>query len=200
MQINPIFSCGVGSDKLLDLIPKAREIFIKNKENLREEALGFRTSLGEYININPEVSQEDDENTISLKEAILPKAKDYIKSCGYNPEKYTYKINIWLNEQEKGYFQKLHCHYGANVSGCYYVDIPKNSGQIIFINNIFNVNPLGIFDIEEYTNLNSSSWTLNAEEGDIYFWRSDLYHEVPAQNFEGIRRSIAFDVIVDGLK
>jgi hypothetical protein len=34
------------------------------------------------------------------------------------------------------------------------------------------------------------------KEGEVFFWKSDLEHEVPPTDFKGVRRSIAFDIIV----
>jgi uncharacterized protein (TIGR02466 family) len=88
-----------------------------------------------------------------------------------------------------------HVHYGFQISGCFYVDVPKNSGGIMF-SNPESLMPFGSSRVQTYTMFNSATWRMNPEEGDMYFWRSDLRHQVLSESFIGVRRSIAFDISV----
>jgi uncharacterized protein (TIGR02466 family) len=198
MQINAIFTIGVGVDKLLECVKPARKVFAKNENGFITSILcpNMRTSLKSF-DMPPDVTHKESAELDKIKDAIKIKALDFLKTCGYKTEQYKCELsNIWLNEMHSHSYHKAHYHYGPNISGCFYVDVPKDSGPIVFSHSALNVDTLNIIEIDNYNQLNSSTWSFIPEEGDVYFWKSDLLHEVPQTNFEGIRRSIAFDISI----
>jgi uncharacterized protein (TIGR02466 family) len=198
MHLNPIFSVCVGVDDLSEHLASAREVFIENKKMFKPSVLdsGVRTTLEHYVYPQTHYHKESKKLDI-VKEAILLKASDFVKTCGYKADAYQCVFsNIWLNEMEKHSSHKPHYHYGANISGCFYIDIPDNTSQIVFSHNYLAVDTLNIFGVDTYTPANASNWGFVPKEGEVFFWKSDVQHEVPPTDFEGVRRSIAFDIIV----
>jgi uncharacterized protein (TIGR02466 family) len=199
MRVHNIFSIGIGVESASEMLPTAKKLFVDNSDKFLPATNnpGLITTLGSYFK-NATVNHTKNEDTDLLEKFILSQAQEYISFCGYKGNKYKYEIAMWLNEMKSGAVHNLHHHYGYTISGCYYVDLPKNSNIINFSHTSLNANSLGQAEINEYTPYSASSWTFNPREGDLYLWKSDLYHEVPGLTFDGVRRTIAFDVsIVD---
>jgi uncharacterized protein (TIGR02466 family) len=199
MEINAIFVTGIGVVSEPNSLKLAQKIFAENKNTLMPSTKSkhFNTSLNQYYlgkaNIR-KFSNEDDVN--QLKQIIKTNAFKYLEMIGYDVHKIDLEvINFWLNEMQNESFHVSHNHYGFNLSGTYYVEVPQNSGSILFTNPS-NVNTCASLPVKEYTPLNSEIWTLNPKEGDMFFWKSDLMHSVPLIKFDGIRRSIAFDILI----
>jgi uncharacterized protein (TIGR02466 family) len=199
MQINPIFSINIGTDSLAEHLPIARELFADNKDNFKYITTGTntKTTLENYY--VDTVKHRKDKKFNIIQNDILAKAKEYAASLGYATDTFKFNIkNIWLNEMTTNSCHNLHYHYGAHISGCFYVDIPKDSGNIVFSHTCLSVDTLEMLGVQQYTPANSVTWKFEPKEGDIFFWKSTLQHEVPLSKFNGIRRCIAFDIDFTG--
>jgi len=135
-------------------------------------------------------------NSEPLKEFICTCAIEFAKAIGYSAELYEPSANIWINEMTSGSHHKLHNHYGMNFSGCFYIEVPENSGHITFQTLLerYDRSPL---DAKEYTVFNSGSWTVGVEKGDLLMWESFLQHQVKPTTYEGVRLCLGFDVIMN---
>lgn len=112
---------------------------------------------------------------------------------------YKYTIsNMWINVNRKGDFNSLHCHPEAHMSGCFYINVPENSGGIqfrcpnLFVNSHLhrNINS----EIEKLFNF-SPQWNIPKPlEGGMIFFPSYLYHTVVNNNSNEDRISIAFNL------
>jgi uncharacterized protein (TIGR02466 family) len=199
MKLEPMFVVDIGTDKDVESLDTARKIFKENKNlfSSTTERQNFSTTLNTYYSEKANIPNYKNSADIKkLKKSIKQKSNSYLELCGYDTDKFCLKvINIWLNEMHSASKHDPHSHYGPNISGCYYVDIPKNCGPIIFTTPL-QINTCAAAAIKDYTFFNSCAWRFFPEEGDMYFWKSNLIHEVPFSKFEGIRRSIAFDVVI----
>jgi uncharacterized protein (TIGR02466 family) len=198
MDIFPIFAIGLGIQKSPEGLPFARKMFTENKKMLKSvsNVPGHLTTLSGYKRNTIIVTHKDTTNLRNIKRLIYTHALNFFAGCGYDTTKYDLEVvNIWLNEMRNICEHKAHNHYGYQISGCFYVDMPKNTGDILFINNDKNV-AYGMVDSKTYTVYNSMTWRMTPEEGDMYFWRSDVLHQVLSSEFSGVRRSIAFDINV----
>jgi uncharacterized protein (TIGR02466 family) len=125
---------------------------------------------------------------------IIECAKQFCTELGYATELYDFKVcSIWINEMTANSVHQPHNHYGVNFSGCFYVKMPLNAGGISFQSALMRVDK-GFLEIKEQTIYNSLNWGTTPQEGDLLMWESYLMHTVPSTDFEGVRRSIAFDV------
>ena len=201
MDIFPISAIGLGVQKAPEGLPFARKMFIENEKMLKAvpNTPGHLTTLSGYKRNTTIVTHKDTTNFRNIKKLIYTHAFNFFAGCGYDTTKYDLEVvNLWLNEMRdiKNICEHdIHSHYGYQISGCFYVDMPKNTGGILFINNDINV-AYSAIDIKTYTIYNSRTWCINPEEGDMYFWRSDVAHQVLSSEFSGVRRSIAFDINV----
>ena len=176
----------------------ARKLFTENKDILKAHPSepNHLTTLFGYKKNTVIVKHKETSNLKGFKELVYKNALNFFASCGYDTIENDIEVtNLWLNEMKPGGNHKRHLHYGYQISGCFYVDLPKNAGNIMFTNHENN-KPLGGTSVKEYTVYNSTTWRISPEEGDMYFWRSDLEHQVLDEKFDGVRRSIAFDISV----
>jgi len=198
MQLNSIFSVDIGCASLVEHLPLARELFAENKDSLTPipDNVGLKTSLKDYLS-HATVNHQDSAKIDILKDAILGKGYEYAVALGYGDNVHKLKVdNLWFNEMESGSTHPAHAHYGPIISGCFYVDMPENCNPIKFSHPHLYLDTLHKMGINRFTQSNSTNWTVNPMEGDILLWKSDLQHEAPKAEFEGVRRSIAFDIVV----
>lgn len=201
MELNVIFATAIGTTKHPELIDSSREWFRcvpMNAVNTPEADGTFISSLEDYgAGGDSMASIPDGPGLHSFKEVVLKNARLFLENCGYDVDKYNlYVDNIWLNEMVSGSYHVMHSHYGKVVSGCFYVDVPKNSGGVVFTGPLSRIDKSNI-KVKNYTIFNSGEWTVNPEPGSMLMWESYLIHEVPKTSFNGIRRSIAFDVAME---
>ena len=100
---------------------------------------------------------------------------------------------MWINVNKKNDWNAIHSHGQYNLSGTYYVKVPKDSGQIVFrdprpsaISNLFMVNT---FDKGEFRKVKTI-------EGLLILFPSYLDHFVEPSDADEDRISISFDVVV----
>ena len=196
-MIQPIFAIGVGITEGQEHLEYARSLFVAHKDKLTSvpESNGFDTTLEDYVGEDTsKVEFAAEVKDTAFGKFILSSALDYLKAQGFDIDKHEYELkNLWLNEMVSGSSHRVHSHSGYNVSGCFYVDVPDNASKISF-EGFLNRFDKKFLPIQEYTFFNSDTWTLAMAEGQLGCWNSYLRHFVPEQKFEGIRRSIAFDV------
>jgi hypothetical protein len=87
---------------------------------------------------------------------------------------YNLKIgDVWTNICYPNCIGGKHMHSGeARISGCYYIDIPENSGSLEF----------------------ETGEIIYPKAGEIYWWSSDKIHWTNKNNSDKNRYSIAFNL------
>lgn len=196
-MINVLFATGVGYESYPELIQPALRVFEKYKEHMRNSAdeEGFSTSLTEYNSRMPSViTYIQDPDIVAIKTAIVSGAQAYFGGLGFDVDKYDFEVcNLWMNEMLSHSVHKVHAHYGYDISGCFYVEVPADSGLVL----LHSKGESGFsrpFRTDGSTMFNAIRQVLKPTAGDMLFWPSDLKHEVPASSFTGIRRTMAFDL------
>ena len=124
-----------------------------------------------------------------------PLVKEIIECCKHIPLniKEIRIPQLWVNVNKRGDWNTIHQHGGQfNLSGTYYVKVPKDSGRIVFrdprpsaIGNVFVNNK---FDKGEFKNV-------NIMEGLLMIWPSYLDHFVEPSQTDEERISISFDIL-----
>jgi hypothetical protein len=87
-------------------------------------------------------------------------------------------MDIWVNYSVPGSSNASHNHQGTHVAGCWYLDIPEDSGTIQFETG------------EEFL----------PEAGDLLYWDARLYHWVNENKSKQDRISIAFSIFIRDFK
>jgi uncharacterized protein (TIGR02466 family) len=196
MQITPVFSVGIGRAKAIDLLPAARQLFADNRDSISLSDNGLRTTLRTY-NSKQDCAELKNQDALSgIKQAIKKNAIAFYDGLGFDTDKLEFEVvNVWLNEMGAGSTHPTHCHYGFQLSGCFYVDVPKGS-DIIKVYTPIKSLERGGNPSKTYNQFNSEFYAVGIEEGDMVFWESLIMHDVPPLEFDGIRRSIAFDLSI----
>ena len=123
-----------------------------------------------------------------------PLVKEITEFCKYLPLdiKQIHIPQLWVNVNKKGNWNIIHQHGQYDLSGTYYVKVPKDSGRLVFrdprlaaIGNKFMINR---FDNGEFKNV-------NVMEGMLGIWPAYLDHFVEPSNTDEERISISFDII-----
>jgi uncharacterized protein (TIGR02466 family) len=98
-------------------------------------------------------------------------------------------IHSWANVNEKGNWNLIHNHPGTDLSGVYYVKVPKNSGEILFFDprKLDNVNAA----FEEQPKIIGS----HPVEGNLFLFPPYLEHMVTPSESDETRISIAFNIV-----
>jgi len=103
--------------------------------------------------------------------------------------------NIWININRYKDFNIQHIHPFSKLSGAFYIKIPSNSGNLIFVNDYPIENFISFLNINEYNQYNSPSWSFEPEENILYLFPSWLKHYVNPNLSEQERISISFNLI-----
>ena len=194
-----LFPVAVYTDKNPLLISNGLNLF-KNWKKLptNYSQPNFATTLTDYdpsgaLISNNITSTEDGKILIEfIKESVFKFLKENNQSSTYEIE----VVNMWLNEMYSDSVHLKHNHFGYTLSGVFYVETPPPSNKIEFYSLADDIGVQKILKTEKWTPTNSSSWWIPVEAGTICIFPSYLKHGVPLEKFEGIRRSIAFDILL----
>jgi len=164
---------------------KKLHLITKNKKQVK------KSNVGGYH--SPDLSKDEKEFQEFLEE-ITNEANSLIKHYGFNNELIV--SNFWLNVNGYKDYNETHTHPGSILSGVYYVDVPKNSGEIIFENGEKNL--ISSFwnnlTVKNYTPLNSVKHLYKPKNNLLLIFPSWLSHYVlPNLNEKQKRLSISFN-------
>jgi uncharacterized protein (TIGR02466 family) len=124
-------------------------------------------------------------------------AREYIQLLGYDYKCYI-EITSWLQfNQPNSYFVR-HDHYGAFISGCVYLQIPENSGNILYHNPLETRRVSNTFFEKikaEENDYNFSHITYTPVVGEMIIFESWLQHTVQQNMSNENRISIGFNIV-----
>ena len=198
MELQPIYALTIAKFDASEFVEYGKSLFDGQIEltSTKGEA-SYKTSIEYYdsgrTNSVPFLNSEP------LREFICECSVEFATTLGYLTEPYEPSASIWINEMTSGSHHKLHNHYGTNFSGCFYIEVPENSGFISFQTLLERYDKAPI-DIREYTLFNSGTWTVETKKGDLLMWESFLQHQVKPTVYEGKRLCLGFDVIMNRKK
>ena len=148
----------------------------KEKSVRKSNRGGWQSELykpeGEFEPLIKEITEFCKHLPLNIKEIIIPQ--------------------LWVNVNKRNDWNLIHQHGQYDLSGTYYVKVPKDSGRLVFrdprpaaIGNKFMINR---FDKGEFKNV-------NVMEGMLGIWPAYLDHFVEPSNTDEERISISFDII-----
>jgi uncharacterized protein (TIGR02466 family) len=106
-------------------------------------------------------------------------------------------VSMWININQKGNYNKCHCHPGATLSGVFWIKTPDNCGNLVLRSDK---------DYSEHELLDSiseglpekynyySSFVFTPKEGSMVLFPSHILHDVEMNESESDRISIAFNL------
>ena len=105
---------------------------------------------------------------------------------------YNSEIVYWININGFGHANRKHMHPNSILSGCVYLKVPKDSGNIIFNPNLANEYFFNSFT-ECNNDITSNETTFFPEEKKVIIFPAFLPHSVGKNNSNEDRISIAFN-------
>tara|TARA_B100000482_G_scaffold78052_1_gene55403 strand:- start:208 stop:783 length:576 start_codon:yes stop_codon:yes gene_type:complete len=112
----------------------------------------------------------------------------------FNPKiSNVYGLELWANINDRYSYNNAHTHPGSDLSGVYYVKVPKKDcGNINFIDPRPALSHGNSFIVERYTG--GESTPRFPIEGNMYIFPSSLPHEVGMNRTDEDRISISFNL------
>lgn len=139
-----------------------------------------------------------------LKEFIWQSILDYNKFVGFDPiNMETTRLGVvWGNINGKYSYHEQHIHPNSFLSGVYYVNAPKGSGNINFIDPRNSIRSVEMEPNREQPLTDPLRRVIEVEpqDGMLLLFPSWLGHEVQQNLTENDRVSIAFNLIPDYIK
>lgn len=122
--------------------------------------------------------------------------REYLKLLGYN-EKCYIEVTSWLQFNQPGSYFVRHDHYGALMSAVLYIDVPENSGDIVFHNPLETRRMTDTFFVKikkEENEYNFNHVTYKPIVGEMLVFESWLHHTVQQNRSTENRISIGINI------
>ena len=127
---------------------------------------------------------------------------DYIEAYDLDELSNPKLSGLWFNINKKKDFNKSHIHLGGETNpsfaAAYYLKVPKNSGNINFINPdpFFPMNPLLSKKFKFGNSFNSLEYWVAPKEMDLIIFPASLFHYVEPNLSDEERISLSFNIIL----
>lgn len=136
---------------------------------------------------------------LPLLKFINTEIRKYLDVLGYNPKCYV-EITSWLQFNQPGSDFVRHDHYGAIVSGVVYLQVPENSGDILFHNPLEARRCTQAFFQRvrgQENDYNFNHVKVPSIKGEMLIFESWLQHTVQENKSKENRISVGFNIWVD---
>jgi uncharacterized protein (TIGR02466 family) len=197
MEIYQFFPTMIAKESHPEFLEDSRKLFEKHKDFFEIVREGYLTTLSRYESQwwnETSVDIINDELNSPLVQTILVDCEKYLTGIGFFTDQVELYIkSMWMNKTVNDGKVDPHTHGGAIVSGCYYIDVPKNAPPIDF-GNPLNVHRYAKLPIREQNPLISSSVSIFPTSGDLLMWHSFVEHSVTPTQCYDERTVIAFDI------
>ena len=162
--------------------------YIPNQTSPMDNNIGWTFWRKMHLNNPINLTELPNTEIVQLCNWIQNETNSYAKHFNSSED---YTVNdAWLNVYHKNDFQEPHFHPGYDFSAVYYVQIPENSGSLVFENPLLGYEMRPIKTKIE-TTLNQTSVFYRPIEGQLLIFRSNLRHGVLPHANEIPRISIA---------
>lgn len=180
----------------------ANDLDIDTTKILKELKESFETSGYKYLTDgDPNVSLVglnksilEDKKFKNIKIVIEKEFKKYVEDVLRYENKFKITTS-WITKSEPNQESNYHNHNNCMFSGVLYLKANENSGGIDFLN--FENNRF-LLKAKDYNVFNGRNYTLDAKEGRILFFPSEVYHKILKNRSLEDRYSLAFNFIPIG--
>jgi len=139
-----------------------------------------------------------DTSNDSYYKQIVDITIDTVKTVAENYGVYTDDVQCtdsWLNVSDKNSFQEYHLHSNNHFSAVYYINVPENSGNIVFRSAETQTDMFPLPATKE-TLANGKSFIVEPRAGDLLIFRSNVLHMVTINESDDPRVTMAMNFIV----
>jgi len=138
-----------------------------------------------------------------LVDIINARLKKVGRDYGFGAASSGLKVtSMWANVNPKGCSNALHSHQSPSgmpnplvLSGCYYIEVPFNSGEFV-LHDFSRPMRYLMLPFQEPNLINSFTIKLTPKEGNLFFFPAWMEHSVDENNSYDERISIAFNVAI----
>jgi len=132
-----------------------------------------------------------------LKKDLQTITLNFINQLGYLSDEVVIN-DCWVNITQKGATLPTHYHANSYISGNYFVNYdPKVDTRLQFLNDRYDRSTAPVIQLKRHptnnTVYNMPSMNINAEEGQILIWRSQLWHGFKKPNEGNNRVTLSFN-------
>ena len=192
MTVLPLFSSPV--------FHNTYELNTSEVELIKNETFKPNTHLDGYVS--------DDKDILSKYPNLSNIAHKHIQYSLYNQDCFSivsdikYKVlSSWVNKHPPKHSAHRHTHKNCMFTGVLYVDIPDNSGRLIFdVPMSVPTWTTGTIEprVSNYTLYNSKGWYLPCKTGMCVLFPSHPQHHVTENESNHDRYTIAFNIVLEG--
>ena len=188
-MLNNIFSIFLYEKKFNLNLNLMKKIILKNKKiNKGVEISNCNGWQSNGFTTPPPAVHSDFKN---LFDNIDKCVGDILNKIQY--EKKLKLANYWFNVNGLGSFNRPHSHFGA-ISGVFYITVPKNSGNIVFMNpvNLDGYLP----EVKNFNEHTSTTWNYLPKENYCLLFPPHLKHYVEPNMNKQARISLSFNYVI----
>jgi len=143
----------------------------------------------------------NDSNLKLFLDYVYNQCDNFLKFQRIDYKRYTYKPYITFNRINKDGYHKLHAHPNCIISGCFYLDIPVNSSNILFKDprdyHKYYQLEYNLNDGQGDANCLNPDIIKEVKTGDFLMWNSWLEHEVLPNKIDLPRTTLVFNISVN---
>lgn len=186
-NIIDIFKVGVYKTNIIDkniekylygvLKDTSSFVFKSNKGGLQTKPI---------LDINEEIN----------KKLFITPAINFCKQMGLSKNIKIQTESFWINVNKKGSYNSLHNHLPNSISGVYYLNVPKNSGRLVFCNKFDYKKDASFFCDTDISSYYKTHYYITPQKDDLFLFQSDLNHFVEPNHSNKQRISISFNINV----
>tara|TARA_A100000172_G_scaffold80801_2_gene71443 strand:- start:3 stop:572 length:570 start_codon:yes stop_codon:yes gene_type:complete len=103
-------------------------------------------------------------------------------------------LNFWINENFKYSYNQVHNHCNSHFSGVFYLQVPKNSGNIFFLRPDFTSTMLDLSDWFYASPLNIEEKEIQNYKNQFILFPSTFMHGVKMNETNHSRITISFNL------
>jgi ectoine hydroxylase-related dioxygenase (phytanoyl-CoA dioxygenase family) len=191
--------------KIYPIFPKAVMKFKLDREFTDSEILHF-SKIKKTVQISAHSDGISFDKYV-LNDDSMKSLKDFCENClnSYIEEIYSPSLNLspkayitqsWINYLRKGYPHSVHAHPNSFLSGCLYMDMANDVDSIEFVKNDYS--PIQFYPPKNINDFNTLEVAFKVKKYDIIIFPSSLYHQVPSNENNELRISLAFNSFIKG--
>lgn len=158
----------------------------EEKGTLKSNVGGFQTPVFKF-----------DDNNIEEKyinNLIFSQCVNFFNNFKIKKSFQLNNLYYWINRNSRGSFNKPHIHEKNSLSGIYYLNVPKNSGDLVFLDtHKFHNDNFKFFEDANFF----SEYHIEPKEFDLILFFSETIHYVQPNNSDQDRISVAFNININ---
>lgn len=167
---------------------------------LRTESLenNFQTTLVKYDKqkVDTLVDFGDKPEAKFFLDRVANHALEFLKQQGYSDHYHPFITSMWINEMKSGSEHLPHAHEGCFLAGTYYTRIPDDSPPLRFHSMLHDRFPIHVPQVVTEMEYNEIRHDIYPRPGSLVLWPAYIKHSVPKKDFTGLRRSMAFNLVI----